>query len=557
MRAPEAPERGRPPAERPRPVSRRATSRAPRGCCRARARAARTRQPDPAPRARPRPRSRARGTARRAVAAARRAVPRPRAARARARERSRASTRARPRPRRRCAGGSTRRAPPGRESSPALESSERPQVGERAAAREDGERLVQLPLAVAEQVVAPLECRAAACAGARAGRPALPSRARAPRSSASRTWAGGSTTSRDATSSIASGSPSRRRQISSIERDRVLAEHDAAGGGELREELRRVGDRERGEWHHVLGRETERDAARHEHLHVGCGVEQLAHVARRLPAGARGCRGAAARRSRRAPRRRSRAAVRPGRLAHADRARDRGRDELGVRDRREPDEMDGPVHGGGSRDLEREAALPRPAGPGDGHEPHVGAREQAPARRRGRRPGRRAGGGAWAASRRRACAAAGIRRRARRPTSWKSGCGSGTSFSRWRPSGLNVTAGQRLLARELAGRLRDDDLVAVAGAADARRHVDVEADVALGVELGLAGVDPDAHAQRRLPAATPRRRARAGARRPPRPRRARPRTTRNAPSPAQSTSWPFQRAADSRTSSRSRARTGP
>ena len=39
--------------------------------------------------------------------------------------------------------------------------------------------------------------------------------------------------------------------------------------------------------------------------------------------------------------------------------------ELRVRDRREPDEVDGAVHGRRARDLEREAALAGAAGPGD------------------------------------------------------------------------------------------------------------------------------------------------------------------------------------------------
>ena len=47
---------------------------------------------------------------------------------------------------------------------------------------------------------------------------------------------------------------------------------------------------------------------------------------------------------------------------------------------------------------------------------------------------------------------------------------------------------------DVARRLRDEDLPAVARRADAGGDVDVEADVALVAELGLAGVDADAHA---------------------------------------------------------------
>jgi hypothetical protein len=61
--------------------------------------------------------------------------------------------------------------------------------------------------------------------------------------------------------------------------------------------------------------------------------------------------------------------------------------------------------------------------------------------------------------------------------------------------GTKEQAAHGLVSRELPCRLRDHDLVAVPGCADARRDVDVEADVALLDELRLPGMEPDADAK--------------------------------------------------------------
>ena len=155
------------------------------------------------------------------------------------------------------------------------------------------------------------------------------------------------------------------------------------------------------------------------------------------------------------------------------------------------------MHRGGACDLEREPALPRPAGPGDGHEPHVGSGEEAldggeirraadqpmvECRQRG--PGERAQRGEVGGE----AVADELEERLRVGDVLQPVAAERLEGDRW----------HRLLARELAGRLRDDDLVAVAGAADPRRDVDVESDVALVDELGLARVEADPHPQNTL-----------------------------------------------------------
>ena len=65
-----------------------------------------------------------------------------------------------------------------------------------------------------------------------------------------------------------------------------------------------------------------------------------------------------------------------GRLADAEAARDRGGDQFGIGDRREPDEVHGALGRRGRGSLECEPALACASGPGDGDEPHVAPIEE-------------------------------------------------------------------------------------------------------------------------------------------------------------------------------------
>ena len=278
--------------------------------------------------------------------------------------------------------------------------------------------------------------------------------------------------------------------------ERVLAEHDAAGRGELGEELGGVVDRERVERKDVLARKPQRDTARDEELHVGSSVEDLRHVPGRggemlevveHDERARSLERLADALDQRLARR----------LAHADRPTDRRGHEIGVGDRGEPDEMHGLPHRGDTGDLEREAALAGASGPRDGDEPdvrpgeecvdrrQVGAPPDEPVVERGeRRPGERA-----------------ERRELRREVvagELEELLGLGDVLEAVATEGAERHARRRLVAGDVARRLRDDDLVPVPGRADAGCDVDVQADVPLLAELRLARVDADAHAEHAL-----------------------------------------------------------
>ncbi len=150
--------------------------------------------------------------------------------------------------------------------------------------------------------------------------------------------------------------------------ERVVLEQDAARGRELGEQRHGVVDRQWLERVDVLGREPERRAARREHLKVGNAFDQLSDLrggAREVlevveeEQPARACK-----------------YVRDGVehalvtcLARADGTRDGARDELGIGDGREPDEMNRPVERSARSHLEREPALAGTARPRDGHEP--------------------------------------------------------------------------------------------------------------------------------------------------------------------------------------------
>ena len=65
------------------------------------------------------------------------------------------------------------------------------------------------------------------------------------------------------------------------------------------------------------------------------------------------------------------------RLAHPESARDRARNEVGIGDRREPDEVHGPLERRAGGDLEREPALACATGSGDGDESRTLVSEEA------------------------------------------------------------------------------------------------------------------------------------------------------------------------------------
>jgi hypothetical protein len=101
----------------------------------------------------------------------------------------------------------------------------------------------------------------------------------------------------------------------------------------------------------VLRLEPKRDAARGEHLDAGGAVEQVPHVRRRsgqvLQVVEEDERAGLGERLSQA------LGERPARrLPDAHRARDRRRHQLGIRDRRQTDEMDGPEHRSRAGDLE-------------------------------------------------------------------------------------------------------------------------------------------------------------------------------------------------------------
>ena len=117
-------------------------------------------------------------------------------------------------------------------------------------------------------------------------------------------------------------------------------------------------------------------------------------------------------------------------------------------------------------------------------------------------------------------------------SSWTTRSGSSRSLSRTVAElDLAHAVGHRP-RDERGGRRREQDLAAVPGRADPRRAVDVDPDVALLADDGLAGVD--AHPDAQLGPVRPARasRAPAGRRRPRRPRRARGRSSRRTRRPA-------------------------
>ena len=152
--------------------------------------------------------------------------------------------------------------------------------------------------------------------------------------------------------------------------ERVVLKDHTARGSELDEEGRRIVVREGLERKNMLGREAEGRTARREHLEVRRTVDE--------PRDVHGCRREVLEVVEEEKSTRSVECVRhrhdhvaAARLAHADRARDRARYELPVGHWGQPDEVYGPVQRGSRGDLERESALPCSARPGDRHEADV------------------------------------------------------------------------------------------------------------------------------------------------------------------------------------------
>ena len=280
-------------------------------------------------------------------------------------------------------------------------------------------------------------------------------------------------------------------------RERVVLQDHAARGGELDEERRRVLDRERLERKNALGREAERRAARREHLEVRRAVEERRDVD--------GCRREVLEVVEVEERARAVEPVcdrdeqwRAARLADADRARDRARDEIGVRTRARA-RRGGRAASSAARAATSSASrlFPAPPGPVIVTRRRLGSRAGSrPAR--ARRRGRRGGGGAPEGSSPRASSAVGSRRGGPARRAGRAAPRTDTSFSRWRPSGRNDAPGSGSSPAMSSRCPRDDDLLAVRGRADARSDDDVHADVALVAELGLARVDADPKAVRRL-----------------------------------------------------------
>ena len=184
-------------------------------------------------------------------------------------------------------------------------------------------------------------------------------------------------------------------------RERVVVQDDAARGSELDEERRRVVDRERLEREDVLARQAERRAARRR---APGGRARDRAAPRRVPLPSGRCSRLSRKSSAPVPFRLSAtdsSTAAAARLAHADRARDRARDELRVRDRREPDEVDGSLERRRApRPRARVGSCRRPRAR-DRHEPHSALEQSLDARECVGR-GRRAGGGARGGSSRRA-----------------------------------------------------------------------------------------------------------------------------------------------------------
>ena len=172
-------------------------------------------------------------------------------------------------------------------------------------------------------------------------------------------------------------------------------------------------------------------------------------------------------------------------LADAERGGDRARDEARVADRGEIDEPRPAREPIGDRrgQAQREARLARAARSGQGQQPRLGEGRRRASR--GRPRGRRSSSAGSAGSSARRWSGADDRRRPIPGTTSRwSGLGSSKSLSRRGPTDDERACRRgRVPSRADAGRVGQGDLAAVRGRRDARRVVDVDADVVRPVSV--------------------------------------------------------------------------
>ena len=364
---------------------------------------------------------------------------------------------------------------------------ERTGVVEGAAAHEDGERLMQLPLALAEQAVAPVDRRPQRALPLRKVDGALHVE-REPLVEREEELGGRKDCEPGSNELDGEGEPVETPTDLAHSGERVLVQDDTTCGGELGEERGRVVDRQRLEGYHVLAGEPERRAARDQDVDVRRAVEQSGHMAGRAGemlevveeeqrAGAfHGLRDAFHQRS-------------VGGLAHAQRVRDRLRDERGIGDGREPYEVNRALHGPQPDRLEREPALAGAPGPCDRHEPHVRTGEQRQDRGQVLAPADEAV---------MQCREHRPSQRAKRRERHRQAGGDELEELLGGRDVLEPVVPERaerdpleVVADEVPCRARDDDLSAMRRPADPGCDDHVHADIAFVAELRLAGVDPD------------------------------------------------------------------
>ena len=321
---------------------------------------------------------------------------------------------------------------------------------------------------------------------------------------------GGSSFDRAAASSIASGRPSRRTQISATAGAFafVTVEVGLDGAGPFDEERDRVVLRERrgsgrcagsgrasgGTGNSCSAERWSGAAAGDEQLQPGAAASSSATCGAASSRCSKLSRTSSSRCSARMPLRLSASGTAPL-SREPERLRDRRQHELGVGERRERDEEHAlrELLDELGRGLEREPGLARAARPGQRQQAHVLAPE--PLDDRGQLPrSRPISGVGWTGrfvGRFSSVRSGGNSLRSPSITSCESRCGRSRSLSRCSPRSRSATPVGELGLDQLARRLRDQHLPAVAGRADPRRARDVEADVAGRAEQRLAGVDPD------------------------------------------------------------------
>ena len=185
------------------------------------------------------------------------------------------------------------------------------------------------------------------------------------------------------------------------------------------------------------------------------------------------------------------------RLARADRAGDRARDELGIEDGGEPDEVHRPIECCARSHLERKPALSGSTWTGDRCEAHLRRLEDSLHASEGVRAPDEAMVQSRQARRRQGLERREILANARPEELKRLHCGRDV-LQPVTAEGSKRRAGKGLCACHVARRSRDDDLLAVRRGAHSGGDDDIHSHVALRAELGLAGVDSDSQAVRLL-----------------------------------------------------------